>query len=143
MVVGISLRLLVRAVCFRTPMRYRTQLLTSPFLVQQGISTLLAASAELRLSVNRDEWRNVVDAAKARLAAEKQKHKLFTSVIWASAVQGRLEDRSTLAFLAACRSLLERSPRAVADLQRLTPVSTTLRQESEVACAYARWLFAC
>lgn len=42
---------------------------------------------------------------------------LVTSSTWAAAAQGRLDDPSTLAFLAACGSLVEQSPHVLAQLR--------------------------
>jgi hypothetical protein len=77
----------------------------------QAFLTILTSLGHLRVMLGPEEWRSIMDACCGLLEGGGWRTELLTSVIWSSAVYGRLDDPSTLRFIQGSRRVVEEGSR--------------------------------
>jgi hypothetical protein len=77
-----------------------------------------------------EEWRRIMEACCGLLEGGRRDVELLTSVIWSSAVYGRLDDPSTLRFIQGLWRVVEGSTDALCVVGTDKPLLMALKQAS-------------
>jgi hypothetical protein len=94
----------------------------------QALFTVTTSLAALRVPLSPEEWGCMIEACRKGLGSAKEAVKLATSVIWAGAAYGRLDDPQVVGFIEAYRRLCEQSVAAVRAAQNDVPLRRTCAQ---------------
>jgi hypothetical protein len=104
--------------------------LTHRSLWSQGLATLVASCGHLEVPIEDKDWQRVMSAASELLPKDTKPALHATSFIWAASVYGRHGDASTVDFIRALCSLIERSRSARDACRAHQPLAQALRQAS-------------
>ena len=94
----------------------------------QALFTVITSLADLRVALRPEDWGCMIGACRKGLGSAKGAVKLATSVIFAGAAYGRLDDPQVVGFIEAYRRLCEQSVAAVRAAQNNMPLRRSCAQ---------------